>query len=297
MRRAAVSMSSNIAEGSSRSSKNDFARFVEIATGSVFEVVSQAFIGSASGIFSRTSFRTIYDAAEEQSRMLSGLRKSSWLPNSCMQSFCQTLNSQLSTMNFHLRVWRQKGPKAKGKLVQYEATDVSPNTSFLEMLDIVNEDLWLEAKGANRVRFGLSRRHLRHLLAHDQWRSAWPRSPRRRLRSLHAAIQGWRDDRGGAFPGETISIDKRSGRRSERARPDRPSGWFRLRAGRFRARSKFNPDPEAPCGSAPWKRPPASVAARVRRPVPMRRRCCSPPRRFRIWRSCLRGSQSGQAAF
>src|ERR1700681_1596647 len=44
-------------------------------------------------------------------------------------------------MNLRLRVWRQKGPKAKGKLVQYEATGVSPNTSFLEMLDVVNEGL------------------------------------------------------------------------------------------------------------------------------------------------------------
>ena len=45
MRRAAVSISSNLAEGCSRSSKADYARFVEIATGSVFEVVSQATIG------------------------------------------------------------------------------------------------------------------------------------------------------------------------------------------------------------------------------------------------------------
>src|SRR5205823_1100953 len=44
-------------------------------------------------------------------------------------------------MRFKLRVWRQKGPKAHGKLVDYEATGVSPNTSFLEMLDVVNEGL------------------------------------------------------------------------------------------------------------------------------------------------------------
>ena len=45
MRRAAVSISSNLAEGCSRSSKTDYIHFVEIATGSVFEVVSQATIG------------------------------------------------------------------------------------------------------------------------------------------------------------------------------------------------------------------------------------------------------------
>ena len=44
-------------------------------------------------------------------------------------------------MNFQLRVWRQKDAKAKGKLVDYKASDISPNTSFLEMLDIVNEGL------------------------------------------------------------------------------------------------------------------------------------------------------------
>lgn len=49
MRRAAVSVSSNIAEGSSRKSRADYARFVEIATGSVFEVVSQAFISKKQG--------------------------------------------------------------------------------------------------------------------------------------------------------------------------------------------------------------------------------------------------------
>ncbi len=44
-------------------------------------------------------------------------------------------------MNFKLRVWRQENQKAKGKLVDYDAPDISPHTSLLEMLDIVNERL------------------------------------------------------------------------------------------------------------------------------------------------------------
>src|SRR5712675_621319 len=54
-------------------------------------------------------------------------------------------------MNFKLRVWRQKSPDAKGKLVRYEAKDISPHTSFLEMLDIVNEGLVL--KGEEPIAF------------------------------------------------------------------------------------------------------------------------------------------------
>jgi len=40
-----------------------------------------------------------------------------------------------------LLVWRQPGPSAAGQLVRYEAPDVSPDMSFLEMLDVVNEGL------------------------------------------------------------------------------------------------------------------------------------------------------------
>lgn len=76
MRRGGVSVSSNIAEGSSRSSKNDFARFVEIAGGSLFEVVSQSFVARRQGFLTDDNFRIIYAAAEEESRMLSGLRRS-----------------------------------------------------------------------------------------------------------------------------------------------------------------------------------------------------------------------------
>jgi succinate dehydrogenase iron-sulfur subunit len=44
-------------------------------------------------------------------------------------------------MRIRLRVWRQAGPTAPGRLVDYEAADVSPDMSFLEMLDVVNEQL------------------------------------------------------------------------------------------------------------------------------------------------------------
>src|SRR5436190_16216415 len=76
MRRAAVSISSNIAEGTSRLSQTDYARFIEIATGSVFEAVSQAFIGRRQRFLNDQGFRSLYAAADEIGRMLSGLRKS-----------------------------------------------------------------------------------------------------------------------------------------------------------------------------------------------------------------------------
>jgi succinate dehydrogenase / fumarate reductase, iron-sulfur subunit len=44
-------------------------------------------------------------------------------------------------MRIHLRVWRQAGPNAPGRLEQYTAEPVSPDMSFLEMLDVVNEGL------------------------------------------------------------------------------------------------------------------------------------------------------------
>ena len=76
LRRAAVSISSIIAEGTSRSSKTDFARFTEIAAGSVFEAVSQAFIARRQSLFREDQSQSIYRDAEQLSRMLSGLRKS-----------------------------------------------------------------------------------------------------------------------------------------------------------------------------------------------------------------------------
>jgi succinate dehydrogenase / fumarate reductase, iron-sulfur subunit len=44
-------------------------------------------------------------------------------------------------MNLTLHVWRQTGPDAPGRMVRYDAPDISPDMSFLEMLDVVNERL------------------------------------------------------------------------------------------------------------------------------------------------------------
>src|SRR6478735_6420745 len=50
-------------------------------------------------------------------------------------------NSPKKLFSVTLRVWRQAGPAAPGKFVDYPATDVSPDMSFLELLDVVNDEL------------------------------------------------------------------------------------------------------------------------------------------------------------
>ena len=49
-------------------------------------------------------------------------------------------------MDFTLHVWRQARPDARGKMVVYEARDISSDMSFLEMLDVVNERLTLHGE-------------------------------------------------------------------------------------------------------------------------------------------------------
>tara|TARA_B100000787_G_scaffold115335_1_gene86031 strand:- start:9890 stop:10636 length:747 start_codon:yes stop_codon:yes gene_type:complete len=54
-------------------------------------------------------------------------------------------------MNLTLKIWRQKSANDKGKLVDYQISDVSPDMSFLEMLDVLNNQL-IE-KGESPVAF------------------------------------------------------------------------------------------------------------------------------------------------
>ncbi|MBT8356775.1 MAG: succinate dehydrogenase/fumarate reductase iron-sulfur subunit [Deltaproteobacteria bacterium] len=50
------------------------------------------------------------------------------------------------TINLTLKVWRQKGKDKRGRLETYKAMDISTDMSFLEMIDVINEQLTLEGK-------------------------------------------------------------------------------------------------------------------------------------------------------
>ena len=74
LQRAAVSISSNVAEGSSRISKKDFARFVELSYGSLMETISQLRIAQNQHFASIDKVSDLRERAVELARMLSGLK-------------------------------------------------------------------------------------------------------------------------------------------------------------------------------------------------------------------------------
>jgi four helix bundle protein len=74
LRRAAVSIPSNIAEGSSRNSNKDFARFLEIAIGSAYEVETQLLISSDLGFINEENTSELIDLLEEITKMTSRFR-------------------------------------------------------------------------------------------------------------------------------------------------------------------------------------------------------------------------------
>ena len=75
MRRAAVSICSNIAEGNDRNSDKDTARFLFMAKGSSAELMSQAEIALGVGHLGKADAKKLIDSCDEVSRMLRGLIK------------------------------------------------------------------------------------------------------------------------------------------------------------------------------------------------------------------------------
>ena len=76
MRRSAVSVAANIAEGSGRRSKKDFGRFLDVSYGSLMETVSHAVIASDQGFLNTDDLELLMQSADEIARMLSGLSSS-----------------------------------------------------------------------------------------------------------------------------------------------------------------------------------------------------------------------------
>jgi four helix bundle protein len=75
LRRCSVSVASNIAEGSSRSSNKDFNRFLEICLGSLYELQTQIVISSNRNYFELEKLNIIENKITELQRMISGFQK------------------------------------------------------------------------------------------------------------------------------------------------------------------------------------------------------------------------------
>jgi four helix bundle protein len=81
LRRASVSIASNIAEGCGRNTQGEFVQFLGIASGSVAEVTTQIIIALELGFITQSDFEEAKHKAVEIGKMLSGLKRSIREPN------------------------------------------------------------------------------------------------------------------------------------------------------------------------------------------------------------------------
>ncbi len=75
LRRASVSVSSNIAEGAGRNSKGDYCRFIDIATGSLHEVESLLMVACRLNYFAEDQLKQLKEKTTAIGNMLGGLKK------------------------------------------------------------------------------------------------------------------------------------------------------------------------------------------------------------------------------
>jgi len=93
-------------------------------------------------------------------------------------------------VNLTLHVWRQKNARAAGTFVTYRAADISPDMSFLEMLDVVNEGL--VARGENPIAFDHDCRE-GICGACGMMVNGEPHGPRRRTTTCQLHMRSFRD--------------------------------------------------------------------------------------------------------
>ena len=185
-------------------------------------------------------------------------------------------------MNLTLHVWRQQKGEAAGRMVDYKAANVNPDMSFLEMLDVVNDELI--AKGEDPIAFDYDCREgicgSCCLMIDGE-----PHGPEAGVTTCQTYMRNFKDGdeifiepfRARAFPVlKDLVVDRGAFDRiiqvggfvsvnTGGARTEMPS-----RSPRSRLRRRWTPRSASAVGRA-WRR------------ARMPRRCCSCPPRFRIW--------------
>ena len=193
-----------------------------------------------------------------------------------------------------LLVWRQAGTREAGRMVPYTATDISPDMSFLEMLDVVNEGLI--AKGETPIVFDSDCREgicgMCSLVVNgvphgpDRGSTVCQLHMRRFKDGDTITIEPWR---AAAFPVQRDLV-------VDRGAFDRAHRVGRLRVGQHRQRAgrQRDPVPKASGRGARWTRRPASAAAPAWPPARTRRPRCSWAPRSRTSRCCRRAIPSAR---
>ncbi len=184
-------------------------------------------------------------------------------------------------MNLTLHVWRQLGPEDAGRFVRYEARDISPDSSFLEMLDVVNEAL--VHAGEEPIAFdhdcreGICGSCSMMIDGEAHGPQHGTTTCQLHMRHYHDGDEIWIEPwRAKAFP-----VIKDLVRRPERLRPDHRRGRIHLGEHGRRAGRERDPGAQESRRTPRWMPPRASAAGRAWRRARTARRRCSRRRRSR----------------